>query len=46
MFYLDFSGHPDDPHVAKAIEHLREMVTDFRLLGAYPEDSRIRAQKR
>jgi arogenate/prephenate dehydratase len=45
MFYLDFSGNPADPNVAKALDHLREMVTDFRLLGAYPEDSRIRAQK-
>jgi len=46
MFYLDFTGNPRNPKVAKAIDHLREMVTDFRLLGAYPEDSRIRAQKR
>jgi prephenate dehydratase len=46
MFYLDFSGHPADPHVAKAIDHLREMVTGFRLLGAYAEDSRIHMQKR
>jgi prephenate dehydratase len=37
MFYVDFQGHPDDPKIVNALDHLQEMVTDFRLLGSYPE---------
>ena len=36
LFYLDLSGSPNEKHVIRAFEHLREMVADFRLLGAYP----------
>ncbi len=36
LFYIDFAGNPRDPHVIKALDHLREMVREFRLLGAYP----------
>jgi prephenate dehydratase len=37
LFYLDLAGDPRDPNVRRALEHLREMVTEFRLLGAYPK---------
>ncbi len=37
MFYVDFQGHPNDQKIVNALDHLREMVTDFRLLGSYPE---------
>lgn len=36
LFYLDLAGSPKEPKVAKALEHLKEVVTQFRLLGAYP----------
>ena len=36
LFYLDLAGSPTEPKVAKALEHLKEVVTHFRLLGAYP----------
>ena len=36
QFYLDFAGTPQDTRVANALDHLQEMVRDFRLLGAYP----------
>lgn len=36
LFYLDLAGSPHETHVVRAFEHLREMVADFRLLGAYP----------
>lgn len=36
LFYLDLAGSPEEPKVAKALEHLKEVVTQFRLLGAYP----------
>jgi prephenate dehydratase len=36
LFYLDLAGSPKEPKVAKALEHLKEVVTHFRLLGAYP----------
>jgi len=36
LFYLDLAGSPKEPRVARALEHLQEVVTHFRLLGAYP----------
>lgn len=36
LFYLDLAGSPKEPRVAKALDHLKEVVTHFRLLGAYP----------
>lgn len=35
FFYLDFEGHVADPHCAKALDHLREIATSFRILGSY-----------
>lgn len=35
-FYADIAGGPHDDRVARAFEHLRELVSQFRLLGAYP----------
>jgi prephenate dehydratase len=46
LFYLDLAGGPRDRHVARAFEHLREMVADFRLLGAYPASGAPSAHKR
>jgi prephenate dehydratase len=36
LFYLDLAGSPGDDQVSRALEHLREMVAEFRLLGVYP----------
>jgi prephenate dehydratase len=36
LFYLDLAGDPRILSVARALEHLREMVTRFRVLGSYP----------
>jgi prephenate dehydratase len=36
LFYLDLAGDPSQQHVARALEHLQEMVTSYRLLGVYP----------
>jgi len=38
LFYVDFAGTPLDAHTARALEHLQEMTSLFRLLGAYPAD--------
>jgi prephenate dehydratase len=40
LFYVDFAGGPSDDRVARALEHLQEMVSHFRLLGTYPRDRR------
>ncbi len=49
-FYLDFAGSPADKRVAKALDHLQEIVNDYRLLGAYARDpsfpKRPRAKER
>lgn len=36
LFYVDLAGSPADKRVTKALEHLKEMATMMRVLGAYP----------
>jgi prephenate dehydratase len=36
LFYADVAGGPHEPRVARAFEHLQEVVSHFRLLGTYP----------
>ena len=36
VFFIDFEGHADDPHVAKALEALKKRSSLFRVLGSYP----------
>jgi len=36
QFYIDFAGDPSHHAVANALEHLREMTREYRLLGSYP----------
>ena len=35
-FFIDISGHAEDPPVAAALAELGEYATDVRVLGAYP----------
>lgn len=37
-FYADIEGHPEDPHVARALEELRYFTTEANILGVYPAD--------
>lgn len=37
-FYVDLQGHPDQPHVAAALNELRGVCAFFKLLGTYPID--------
>ena len=37
-FYIDVQGHPDEPHVAAALQGLRSVCAFFKLLGTYPID--------
>ncbi len=46
LFHIDFSGSPRETRIARALEHLQEMVTHFRLLGAYPMQVRRFATRR
>ncbi len=36
LFYVDLAGNPAEQRVANAFAHLREVVSEFRMLGAYP----------
>lgn len=36
LFYLDFSGHVDDPIAKNAMNHLKELADFLRVLGCYP----------
>jgi prephenate dehydratase len=40
QFYIDLAGGPAEPPVARAFEHLREVVTQFRVLGTYPREKK------
>jgi len=35
QFYADIEGHPDDPHVKRALEELHYFSTKVRILGSY-----------
>ena len=37
-FYIDIQGHPQQPHVAAALQELRAACAFFKLLGSYPID--------
>jgi chorismate mutase/prephenate dehydratase len=36
VFFIDFEGHADEPHVGKALEALQKRSSLFRVLGSYP----------
>jgi len=38
LFYADIAGGPHEDRVARAFDHLREIVSHFRLLGTYPAE--------
>jgi chorismate mutase/prephenate dehydratase len=38
FFYVDLDGHPDQPHVAAAMQELRAACAFFKVLGTYPVD--------
>jgi prephenate dehydratase len=37
LFYLDFVGRVDSPHVQNALKHLGELADFLRVLGCYPK---------
>ena len=39
-FYIDLEGHPDEAHVALALQELRGHCAFFKVLGAYPIDNK------
>lgn len=36
VFFIDIEGHPDDAHVAQALEELRAVAGFVKIVGAYP----------
>ena len=36
VFFMDFEGHADEPHIAKALAALKKRASLFRVLGSYP----------
>lgn len=36
LFYLDLAGHTDDAPVRRALDHLGEITSELKVLGAYP----------
>lgn len=36
VFFIDFEGHAEEPHVARALEALKQRASLFRVLGSYP----------
>lgn len=37
LFYLDFEGHAESLLCSRALNHLREIATNYKLLGSYAE---------
>lgn len=37
VFFIDIDGHIDDPAVAAAIDDMRPLAKDLRVLGSYPK---------
>ncbi|MFY7913376.1 MAG: chorismate mutase, partial [Rubrivivax sp.] len=37
-FYIDIAGHPQEEHVATALQALRGVCAFFKVLGTYPVD--------
>jgi chorismate mutase/prephenate dehydratase len=35
-FYIDLQGHPSQPHVASALQDLRDLCAFYKILGTYP----------
>ena len=44
QFYADIEGHPDDAHVARALEELRFFSREVRILGVYEANEYRAAQ--
>jgi chorismate mutase/prephenate dehydratase len=38
-FYIDIDGHPDQAHVAQALQELRSVCAFYKQLGTYPLDT-------
>src|SRR5580704_10335393 len=36
VFFIDFEGHAEDSHIAKALAALKKRASLFRVLGSYP----------
>lgn len=37
VFFVDFEGHIQEPHIKTAMERLGRVATDFKWLGSYPK---------
>lgn len=38
-FYVDIEGHRDNPHIAEALDELRERAAYCKVLGSYPQSN-------
>ncbi|MET8468829.1 prephenate dehydratase [Streptomyces sp. NPDC006422] len=45
-FYVEIEGHPDEPHVALALQELRFFSSEVRVLGVYPAHPHRLAERR
>ena len=45
QFYADIEGHPEDPHVKRALDELGFFSSSLTILGVYPADP-LRAEQR
>lgn len=37
VFYIDFEGHQDEPHIAEVLAEISTMSSDYKCLGSYPK---------
>ncbi|UCG38859.1 MAG: prephenate dehydratase [bacterium] len=46
LFFVDFDGHREDPHIKNTLDKVREYCIDLKILGSYPKGSVGAAQQR
>lgn len=44
VFFVDFSGHPEEPNAAAALAAMQEACTTVKVLGAWPVEQRVEDQ--
>jgi chorismate mutase / prephenate dehydratase len=41
VFFVDFTGHPEESNAAAALEEMQEACTTVKVLGAWPVEARV-----
>jgi chorismate mutase / prephenate dehydratase len=45
VFFVDFTGHPEEPTAAAALEEMQDACTTVKVLGAWPVERRVEDER-